>query len=238
MRRDFHNNLIKKVEEISPNKYTILDHYNGFKTKIRVQCNTCGHIFISNARNLYRGLGCFPCSVKRKTFSHELFLSKVKDIHNSRIKVLDVYINARFPINFQCNTCLTIWKTKPEHILAGHACPHCCRAKEKSGTWQGGKTSESLTIRHSKKYKDWRSEIFIRDNYTCIVCGKRGKKLAAHHIDCFSKYPQKRFDLDNGITLCEKDHSKYHMDYGYTNDLVQFNSWLKQQTTSVIPFRV
>ena len=40
----------------------------------------------------------------------------------------------------------------------------------------------SDSIRNCVKYKEWRTEIFTRDNYTCVWCGYRGNGLQADHI--------------------------------------------------------
>ena len=68
--------------------------------------------------------------------------------------------------------------------------------------------------RQIKKYIEWRSFVYQRDNWTCQNCGKVGHNLNAHHIKEFSKYPKLRFDVDNGITLCEDCHKKVHKRMG------------------------
>ena len=75
--------------------------------------------------------------------------------------------------------------------------------------WKGGKTREH---HHGNgKYKQWRSDVFQRDNWTCQTCGIRSSQgepvyLEAHHIKFWAKYPELRFDINNGITLCVDCH--------------------------------
>ena len=66
-------------------------------------------------------------------------------------------------------------------------------------------------LRYSKKMQMWRTNVFERDNYTCQECGARngnGKAviLNADHIRPFALFPEQRFDIDNGRTLCKPCH--------------------------------
>lgn len=74
--------------------------------------------------------------------------------------------------------------------------------------WQGGITPKNAAIRNSLEMKAWRLAVFERDDFTCKGCGVRGGKLHAHHILAFSKFPEHRFDVDNGLTLCPPCHRK------------------------------
>ena len=69
---------------------------------------------------------------------------------------------------------------------------------------------DSKNGRHCAEYSEWRKKVFERDNYTCQICGKRGVELNAHHIKYFSKYPELRYDIKNGITLCKNCHKEVH----------------------------
>ena len=75
--------------------------------------------------------------------------------------------------------------------------------------WRGGKTRWDKKIRSTVMYREWRKSILERDGHKCIVCGNT-EHLHAHHIISFSRYPEFRFSLGNGITLCEDCHSKAH----------------------------
>ena len=81
---------------------------------------------------------------------------------------------------------------------------------ENHWNWKGGITPKSKKERNSKDYKVWRSAVFKRDNYTCQMCGKRGVKLNAHHKRSWAEYPDLRYSVDNGITLCERCHKDVH----------------------------
>lgn len=80
---------------------------------------------------------------------------------------------------------------------------------ELNHNWKGGVETADKVIRKSFEYKLWRKSVFERDNYQCIWGGKEhGSKLQADHIKPFCDYPELRFAIDNGRTLCIDCHRK------------------------------
>ena len=103
----------------------------------------------------------------------------------------------------------------------------------KHWNWQGGINPINDTIRKSFEFRIWREAVFTRDSYTCQKCGRLGGEERSHHIKNFAQYPELRFAIDNGITLCKKCHQEFHRIYGKKNNtkeqLEEFleNSFLK-----------
>lgn len=74
----------------------------------------------------------------------------------------------------------------------------------------------------TKAYVDWRTQVFVRDKYTCTICGARnglGSKvvLHAHHLKKWSQYSELRFLASNGKTLCIDCHRALHQHFECTD---------------------
>ena len=96
---------------------------------------------------------------------------------------------------------------------------------EKNPSYKDGRTPLVERIRHCFKYRQWRSDVFTRDNFICVLCGySKGRILNADHnpklfIEIFNQYNIKTFQealdceefwsINNGRTLCKPCHEKY-----------------------------
>ena len=94
---------------------------------------------------------------------------------------------------------------------------------ELSPVWKGG-VEHHRVERSTYEYRDWRKGVFDRDLYTCQCCGYRNGiglkvvELNAHHIKNWKDNKDLRYDVNNGITLCEKCHMNFHSTYGKRNN--------------------
>jgi 5-methylcytosine-specific restriction endonuclease McrA len=90
--------------------------------------------------------------------------------------------------------------------------------------WKGGVTPLRNKIHETSEYRNWRTAVFKRDDFTCQKCGKKGGYLNADHIKRFSviisenqiktveqaKACRELWDVSNGRTLCVDCHRKTH----------------------------
>ncbi len=98
--------------------------------------------------------------------------------------------------------------------------------------WQNGKTKFIVSLRELFEYKQWRTAVFERDDYTCQKCGETNCRIDPHHkkafailiqeflkiYDQFSPIEDKEtllrlaikykpfWEVDNGKTLCRCCH--------------------------------
>lgn len=73
--------------------------------------------------------------------------------------------------------------------------------------WKGSSDNKRQKWHSRYEYKEWRIAVFARDSYTCQMCGKPSNgDIQAHHIWPWADFTELRFDVDNGITLCESCH--------------------------------
>jgi hypothetical protein len=95
------------------------------------------------------------------------------------------------------------WEGKRNFIISGENHPN----------WKGGISKinkpERQFIMNTLEYKLWRRKVFERDSFTCKNCGEKEKvsgNLQADHIIPWSIDETKRFNIENGQTLCINCH--------------------------------
>ena len=141
-----------------------------------------------------------------------------------------------------CEVCDKEFSRTPSQIqkYAHRFCSHTCQAQayrklfkgennplfgkerhdmrgDKNWSWNPERTAEQRKKERKEGVnKNWRRDVFLKFNYTCQYCGKRGNgDIIAHHIDSYDWCIDKRYDVDNGIVLCEDCHKRFHKAYGY-----------------------
>ena len=63
--------------------------------------------------------------------------------------------------------------------------------------------------RNDVAYQDWRKQVWLRDNWKCKIANPDCKgRIEAHHILKWSEYPELRYQINNGITLCQAHHPR------------------------------
>lgn len=96
--------------------------------------------------------------------------------------------------------CYNNWQRSPANHGSNHP------------AWiDGGKhESELQKLRRSEEWKVWRKAVYQRDRFTCQKCNQVGGHLHPHHVLPKAKFPDKIFDVNNGLTLCRNCHMTVH----------------------------
>lgn len=95
----------------------------------------------------------------------------------------------------------------------------------KSNLWKGGTSKLTSLIRACYKYRQWRSDVFTRDNFTCQECGIQSGCghtviFQAHHMKSLAEIIktnnittleqaiqcEELWNINNGQTLCKECH--------------------------------
>lgn len=201
-----------------------------------IQCaNKDYHVYPQVASSFVKGIGC-PYCINKKVHPNDSLAALYPE-------VIDRWSdkNEKSPFEYSPHSDNKVWLKCPfgKHddylqkvanaVNYEFRCKDCSvdkTSERMSGSgspfWKGGINGENDTLRHRREYKIWRAAVYERDNYTCQCCGSRGGKLNAHHINQFADYPELRYDIDNGITLCTKCHDSiedgsFHNIYGTHN---------------------
>lgn len=82
---------------------------------------------------------------------------------------------------------------------------------EKSPIWIKDRSLIKLGDRniHDPLYKQWHRNVKNRDGWKCKISNSScSGRLEAHHILNWKDYPELRYEINNGITLCHAHHPR------------------------------
>lgn len=135
-------------------------------------------------------------------------------------------IVSRITSNCDCPTCAEENKIKRLKALVGEKNPNW----NSNLTYEDREKQKKKRINSDPKLDNWRKNVFKRDDYKCQYCGDgRGNNLNAHHLFGWSYYKDLRYDVNNGMTLCQKCHKTFHKTYGYKyNTKTQFIDFMNR----------
>lgn len=184
------------------------NYKNGNRLKASVICDNCGKEFQKDRTQIQKWERHFcerKCQIEfyqkeenKKTGEQSPKYSQVDKICEWCGKVFKSYKSTVSIVRFCSIECRNNWQSE---MMSG----------EKHYNWRGGISGQRQLDMTRRQYRDWRRAVFQRDKYTCQLCGDcRGGNLRAHHIRMYSVFPELRYDVDNGITLCETCHKKVH----------------------------
>jgi 5-methylcytosine-specific restriction endonuclease McrA len=134
------------------------------------------------------------------------------------------HLGKRNRITKHCTVCNKEMIIPASNANRYSTCSKECQRKHRSDegncNWQGGNNQRNYRRKELSRleYKKWRLAVFERDNYTCQFCKIRGGNIHADHIKPWKYFPELRYNIDNGRTLCIichrttfKDNNKWKM---------------------------
>ena len=165
------------------------------------------------------------------TWTKEEFENYVKE-HHENIELLSTLDGPAYltDVKCKCKKCSNIWTTKACQLLnkEKYHCVECMRLAQINSDLTEEDRREK---RDHMEGKEWKKAVYKRDNYICQYCkNKESKPLIAHHKNSWNWDKENRFNIDNGVTLCEKCHKEFHSIYGYgDNTKEQYEKWIKSK---------
>ena len=114
--------FIKELKEKNPDVLP-LEKYVDAKTKIKLKCNICGHVWYNTPNSILSGRRCPMCfGTPKKT--NKKFLEEMRE-KKPYVEVLEEYNDAHTKLMFKCKKCNHKWKDSPLIILHKGLCPNC-----------------------------------------------------------------------------------------------------------------
>lgn len=196
--------------------------YVNAHTRLDYICS-CGNRSKITFNSFQQGVRCDVCGLKKvlevTRYSYD-YVKKYFEDHGCVLNSKE-YENKSSLLSYTCK-CGEKSVIRFGCFKRGSRCRRCGVEKltgENSVHWNFGLTEEEREIKRNYiEYREWRTKVYRKNDYTCQKCGKRGGNLNAHHIKNYSTNKDLRLVLENGITLCKKCHNKFHKKYGINDN--------------------
>jgi hypothetical protein len=147
---------------------------------------------------------CPQCSQEFRPFQHQIKKGYGKYCsHACRDKARTTRVKCVCP---QCDKAFEVRQYRVANGETPFCSRQCCDFAKKSKVFNPEE-------RFSSEYEAWRREVLKRDSNTCQKCGAcavDGAKIRVHHVLPWKLFPESRFDVTNGLTLCEDCHYDVH----------------------------
>lgn len=185
----------------------------------------CGHEWSSRWNDMRSGSRCPQCSANSrgrasaiKTYRN-LIVPTITESGYNLLTTEHQYKDNETKLDLVCpagHEFPMIWNA----FQQGRRCPICSRPRGQSHPlWNPDLTDEDRHYQRKTVADDmWRKAVYRRDNWKCRRCGKPPRaengRLEAHHILNHKSHIELRYDIDNGITFCQKCHLEFHSTYG------------------------
>lgn len=116
----------KMINEMYPNKYTILSDYTKSNEHIKIRYNKCGHIAEPKAAYIRQGAGCPICNSGKK-LTEEEFYKRFHEVVGNEYSMIDEYVNTKQNAEIIHNVCGTIFTRNVGVIINKKECkcPKC-----------------------------------------------------------------------------------------------------------------
>lgn len=196
--------------------------------KVVACCTTCGKVIErspAHARGtIYCSHDCrrkkreYTCEICAKTFTRCPSHRQGKHIYCSM--TCQGIAKRVIKPTLTCDFCGDEFERYPSELTKAEErgytftfCSHSCRAAMIAAQFNPPKPytkPHTSALRNGTKMIKWRKAVKERDGYICTQCGATDKMLNVHHVKPFAIYPDLRYEVSNGVTLCYECHEQLH----------------------------
>jgi hypothetical protein len=213
--------------------HLLAEEYKTCSEKMEYIC-VCGTRSSIKLSHFLSGVRCRNCAAQKsketKKHDYDYVYSYFKE-HGCEL-LESVYENNSTKMQYLC-VCGRESEINFGNFRKGKRCRDCGNQKlqkENNPNWNPKRTHDQrVKERKTPEYHSWRMQVYERDEFSCKLCeDDKGGNLIAHHLNGYDLFPEDRYRVSNGLTLCEKCHKKFHFYFGYgENSVEQFKLFIK-----------